>query len=743
MQSSFWFDVAIAGAIALLLAVLSVQADLQTNGNNQLDRSGWKKLESGSRYPESHHKSIELQKSIRGKNFVEWDDDDLNDGRFTRSQEDFKLDKTDHKAQDFGKVESAPVKSWRVKSRDTGSKFNRLIYHGQLNSNETTRVVDGIKLHINLYKPVSIIRRPNNKQSKYQIHLPERTTSARPYDDDDDDDNDDNRSNIHSVHRSETKQQHTQTARNMDVVPLAGSGSDWKPIVVAKQSRLNSTVALVGKPLTKKMSNFDLKPTKTLSSSKWKPVSRERKLKFPMPNKDDGHFTTTLSSISEPFEDSGLVTARFGELEPSIVHQERKNERRESKSMSIKKVSGAGWTPVELVNGSFTEMTTTTTMSPTTTTNVLLNSSEPAQRSASDLNYIYSQAMQSSQSSESSRQPYAAGSYYSSYLTPPVTQPQQVVEQPQQPAIVDTTSGQAPEMIADRQPEVPQTALVDYSSQAMSSLIQQPVRTPTYASYDIGSNYAPPRAQPQPQSTRQPQPQIVRQEHHYHYYNSQSPQRQQTSQEVPSDRSQTSQIASQQPIIREIQPLLISQPIVQQQPTSSTTQAPQIIREIIKEVPVASTFQQIPIPIPRIIAPPPIAIPLSPASRELDPIYSFGNPTQRIIRQISGSVPTVSFRAAATVPVVPQIRLPVPTIQLPVRLAPSNNLAPITRQTGSFLIPPIPKKTTTYLTETQAMPTHTTIMHTTQFTPATRTTVFTTDHQASRALAASSGYRRK
>lgn len=91
---------------------------------------------------------------------------------------------------------------------------------------------------------------------------------------------------------------------------------------------------------------------------------------------------------------------------------------------------------------------------------------------------------------------------------------------------------------------------------------------------------------------------------------------------------------------------------------------------------------------------------------------------ERLLEQISKKLPHVGLRMT-------QIRVPIPTIRLP---SSSASMAP-TRQTASVLVPALPQTTTTYLTETQELPRHTTIMRTTQFTPATRTTVYTTDHQ--------------
>lgn len=449
---------------------------------------------------------------------------------------------------------------------------------------------------------------------------------------------------------------------------------------------------------------------------------------------------------------------------------------------------------ITITTTSTTESTPITSLPGNSSANNGTNSSivEPAaHRSASDLNYIYSSQPQQQQ--EVFRQPTTSGgSYYSNYLIQ--QQPQQsVIEQPQQPAtlidqpaIIDTTSGQVPEMIADRVPDsAPISTLTgsdsSYSMPQTSPSFQPaqapPIRVPlAYTnSYPTDNHYyqqqqqqqaQPIRVPPQPIVSQQQHsaynynsnqqqsvqttsaPQVVRQEHHYHYYNQQAqqPQRSINNNILQQDRSVQQQQQPVQSVIREVQPVFISQPIIQQQTsTTTTTPAPQIIREIIKEVPVQSI--QMPTRFIMQTPAPPIALPASvmfqfqrdqslpiDGTAGLMQTYaaSLASPAQRVIRQISNSIPSVAVRIPPVV--VPPIRLPTTiqqAFQLPVRLASSSNnqQQSITRQTASFVIPPMPKKTTTYLTETQAMPTHTTIMHTTQFTPATRTTVYTTDHQ--------------
>lgn len=195
--------------------------------------------------------------------------------------------------------------------------------------------------------------------------------------------------------------------------------------------------------------------------------------------------------------------------------------------------------------------------------------------------------------------------------------------------------------------------------------------------------------------------------------------------------------------------MVLSQPIIQQaapapapSSTTTTTPAPQIIREIVREVPSFANIPQLqrlivpqvpPIPLP-ILPPPPIPLIQrdAPAALDTSGLVSLSTgyaPAQRIMRHITNSIPSVSIR-------VPQFRLSQSatpsSVSLPIRavpVLPVRGLVPVTRHAGSYVIPSLPKQTTTYLTETQAMPSHTTILQTTQFTPASRTTVYTTDHQ--------------
>lgn len=424
------------------------------------------------------------------------------------------------------------------------------------------------------------------------------------------------------------------------------------------------------------------------------------------------------SSIDEPFDDDGVIVA---------VRADRTNETmlKEPRWNITEKVSDLGqtnkvsqhannrWVPIEQNNSS-----------------LVGSNSTNEQKSASDLNYIYSS------------QP---GSSYGYAIQ---QQQQQPVSQEQPGTIIDTSSGQVPEMVMldQRTPEVVQAVQQQPQQdvyQPQSAYVSQPYKQPTM-SQPLSESYYPYRtSQPQLQLQQQqltppPARQLVREEHHHHYYNQQARQNQQQQSGV-SEPTRSS-------IIREIQPLLITQPIFQQPAAgvSTTTAAPQaqIIREIIKEVPVQSmSFPALQAPattiqLPRAIQLPAPAIPVALGAPEI-PLVNFvqqpsNSAAQQIFRQISNNMPSVRVQ-------IPQIRFSLPSLQLPTRLGtvtPVGNQAAVTRQTGSFVIPPMPKKTTTYLTQTQVVPTHTTIMHTTQFTPATRTTVYTTEHQAPQTMSA-------
>lgn len=400
---------------------------------------------------------------------------------------------------------------------------------------------------------------------------------------------------------------------------------------------------------------------------------------------------------------------------------------------------GSSSTTTESISSAYREPATTSgTMVTTTTTPAPpSNGTEAAQRSASDLTYIYSSQPQQQQAQSS------GSSYYSNYLVQP--QQPQTVDAPQVAPIIDTTSGQTPEMVVDRtpvnEPQAPQPQPQYDYSQAQSVASFQPApapsqrQPPTYYSnnnyaYDTSTyNSAASAFRAQAPVVRQLQPSpVVRQEHHYHYYNSQ----QQST--APPERQLQQQQQQQPQVIRELQPIMISQS------AASTTLAPaaQIIREIVREVPMQTVqpslvqmqptrvvLQQPPIQILMAPSPPPLPI-LPPIVRDTPAFDMYEPPAKRLMRQLSNSMPQMAIRMPS------QFRVQVPAIQLPAPLraaATVGSLAPVTRQTGSFIIPPMPKKTTTLLTETQAMPTHTTIMQTTQFTPATRTTVYTTDHQ--------------
>lgn len=404
------------------------------------------------------------------------------------------------------------------------------------------------------------------------------------------------------------------------------------------------------------------------------------------------------SGIHEPFDDDGIIVAREAKS-AQFSNEPRLSSNQTNELSQAKRESESRWIPMDF-SGSLTA-----------------NSSDLTQKSASDLNYIYSSQPVSVQSDSIVARPTMGAGYGQYQQVAPTSQP--AADQPSI-TILDQNSGQVPEMISlDRVPDVPQP----------STIPEMPY------SYSYGSNPQPQVDQPTRQLSltsapvSRSSPQVIRQEHHHHYYEQPPLQRQ----------------ATPSPSFRELPPLVISQPIIQQtpapSPTSTTPAPPQIIREIYREVPAAQPVPA-PVQVTRVVAipaPPPIPIPPVVVPSLPTPVVT--SPARQIIRQISGGIPSVSMRLPH-ISQMAQIKL-----ALPMRLATTSsqptNTAPVTRQTGSFVIPPMPKKTTTYLTQTQAVPTHTTIMHTTQYTPATRTTVYTTEHQTEPQLhSASSSYRR-
>lgn len=771
--------------------------------------TGWRTVEvsgvgaEGERDDSSRPKrrnSTTVAPSERDKKLVEWDDDDLND--FLQNIRD--QEKNGGDLQDLD-LQSLARSGANVNRPRKSSKFSRLVYHGQVKQNSTTiKLRDGLKIHIDTHRPLAIYRRSQQKQQQRpKLANAVDSTSEQP-------------STVvadshWSVESSGDLQSPVNSISSSSSSELVRSSSDWRPIVMtaALRSRRSGKTSLAdatrigGKSPTNPNSSNTTTTTKNprffekLSESsglRWKPIVSEAKsLKLrvdevakktedrgdisriiPKKNGDvvygkvslEENSRTISARIEEPFEDEGLIVLRnqmsvktTGQRSPKSHKLLAPKENPENTSY-VRRKDDNRWTPVDstttraatVIDDLATTTAATTSISTTTATHASSNGSMElaAHRSASDLNYIYS-----SQPDTLSSRSSGSSSYYSNYLLPAQQVAQPIVDQ-QAGAIIDTTSGQLPEMIAERAPDLPPAPVYENSGYSMPQTSvsafqpaqplppRQPVLQPAMASYGAYSDYGPPRVQQQPQQAvraQQPAPQVVKQEHHYHYYNQQQQQREQQQQQQQPDRQMIIQQA-QQPtsqIIREIQPMLIVQQSVPTTTTTTTTTTPapqQIIREIIRETPMQppSTPQ-----FSRLIQLPP-----QPVVRELEPPtavqYTIDtNPAQRIIRQLSSSLPSVSMRMPQLAP-LPPIRLP--AFQLPIRLGPSGSAAsnqpPVTRQTGSFVIPPMPKKTTTYLTETQAMPTHTTIMHTTQFTPATRTTVFTTDHDttSSRALPA-------
>lgn len=755
----------------------------------------------------------------KSKKLIEWDDDDhlINDLNSLRDSSVVRLTpyeySTDNKPpRGYLKVvnNNITVQSARQNRKSLkNNKYSKLIYHGQIKQNNTMKLVDGIKLYINTHKPVSISRRSSSHRHHWFAPEEAREDSLKASSSwANERDSSKHQGNIQKLLSKENdkNREHARLvqAPSKTITELQ-SNSDWRPIVtVSRIRRMGKTPTQLSKSnqVPSSTTSTTIAPSTTLKPSleinklkaqndtreefKWRPVIKTKledgTTNIIQPNlkritshgkkenvvygkktvDSPSHLTSNFEELFD--NDEGLVLSRRGQLEET--------KQREAKSIvatggttstsNPKNFLNNRWTPVETTTIAATTLSldkssseqVVTTMTPPMPANSSYHA-ESAQKSASDLNYIYSSQPVAGQDWSSIRQ--ASNAYYSNYVAQPSQQQQQPILQPQtvinqpidnQGTIIDTTSGQTPEMISSDRQQEQLTPSIDAFSMPQTSASFQPAQPPPMrlygsSSYDAGSSYY--TNNPARQQARYIQttsaPNIVRQEHHHHYYNN-------NNQQLPnSDRSQPIQQQQTQSVIRELQPLLISQPIIQQVPSTTTTPPPpQIIREIIRETPAQIPIQIQPMQLSRVVLPQPTfaSIPIQPNIRDFEPnsapAFSYAPPAptaQRIIRQISSSLPSAAIKMQS----IP-VRLPVPTIQFPVRLAQSNP-APVTRQTGSFVIPPVPKKTTTYLTETQAMPTHTTIMHTTQFTPATRTTVYTTDHQTPpQTMAASTGYKR-
>lgn len=773
----------------------------------QLNSTGWHTIDfepeisviKNSRRPAEDRDGVKEENSLaaKGKKLIEWDDDELNDLHHLKDVSTMLSFQNLHGVitpkNDYYK--KRPQAEQTVAPRKPSTRFSKLVYHGQVKRSGNMKVIDGIKLYINTHRPVSINRQVFGAAHHYQRSL----TSAESPGKLNETTSTSTKSTLSDVAQEEpsalssrwTESRPTKATKldaDNKLQSVQDSKTSWKPILFVSSRNRRTAVKQIAIKLHPSNDDASAKTERPIlvksgSDVKWKPITSEiRPAEIKLSKRSNstasgkteegvvyGKKTPDLLAIrqaasfhiEQPFEDDGIIVANRSDQFEELTGRQR--EPKSVADLGFNKVWDNRWTPVETTtvsagSASIEQLQTTTTPFPTPSAHPIsgANHSESAQKSASDLNYIYSsQPVGSSQpQQEFNRQP--SNSYYSNYVMQPV---QQVAEQ--QPAltgtIIDTTSGQTPEMIIDREPQpvvAQQPIQSDYSMPQTSASFQpaqappsRPANMPTYAdSYynQPARAQAPYAAAPQPLPVRQspttvaPQREIVRQEHHYHYYNS-NQQSERTQSNNNHNNNQQQPVREQSQIIRELQPLLITQPIIQQQASTTTTTTPappqQIIREIIKEVPM----QTQPIQLPRIIIPQTmqqISMSSQP-TRDLESVYPAyqqgGSPVpsaQRIIRQISSSIPTVSMRAFPGIAGIPQIKLPIPSIQLPLKLAAAPaNQAQVTRQTGAFVIPPMPKKTTTYLTETQEMPSHTTIMHTTQFTPATRTIVYTTDHQ--------------
>lgn len=639
-----------------------------------------------------------------------------------------------------------------------------------------------------------------------------------------------------------SSQRANELLANINLQEQSASSSDWRPIVVASTRTRrsgkfgnNNRVDPASKPadslkldklikvVVPTIGELKSSPPRGLDhgASKWKPIAAHKQQVSKKQSKiaTPSSWTISKSNVFRAeqnglaFQPPNLVGIKRDALEFARkieqpfdrddesfdldLRDSRTDGEREKTSWTRSSLDQSNqtpadrWTPLETTTtnaSDFVANSSTTTEAsvelpktqwPAITNGTVSNSSsEVAQRSASDLSYIYSS--QPAYGSEPVQQPLvqqvnsAGSSYYGlSYGQMGGQQTQSDLQPTITSTIIDTTSGQTPEMVPDRASFESSPMRASYGSlsdlQTVSFPVAQaptPSRQPSYygnygtqpvnvaatspIGFDSGNYYQqqPPRVLSQP--TRQSpsvSPQVVRQEHHHHYYNQPTPATS-TNDRQQSPNAGSNQAQQVQPtVIRELQPIMISQPAIIQQ-MSSTTQAPaaapQIIREIIKEVPVqtvqvqplqmATRFvMQSPPPPPTPVIPPQVAgfvRDLGSSSFDsslINQASSYGlAPAKRFMRHLSENMPQVAIR----MPAQTQFRLQVPAIQLanPLR-ASAQPASGVTRQTGSFIVPPRPKKTTTLMTETQEIPLHTTIIHSTQYTPATRTTVYTTDHQ--------------
>lgn len=746
---SIKFKIIVACVCHILLASKSIEPAATSDKFPQLDRSGWRSVD---------------QRATVDKNgkLIEWDDEDPSyptdptnpkDSSYiiTFSSQDNKL-----KNEPTGFVEHNPKRSDYDEIEPQSLAYNK--YRAFNDQNPTWKAL-GVKLD----KPA--LMSPRQDETPNDLVAPNHSPSWWD-----------------RFKRSDSKSTPTS---NQPENPIPTRRPEyefnWKPLIQAPKIKVVEPINQTNYEPLNQPNRISFENIVILNDSKWKPIKDNKqaneissienkvtnqnivddntsKLQLASKIADDvgviyGHRSmdtlnyNIASDINEPFDDDGIIVSRSPRSR-DFADTDHEREIMGSKFSFVSQKTDNRWLPIDGSNNFLTS-------------NITNNNTELSPK-PSDINYVYSsQPITASQAEwpPVSRQPMTNG--YSNYQIPSL--PPNSNDQPPV-GIIDTTSGQTPELISlDRVPEVPNQP----SPQA--TLLPD-------SGYDYyTSPYAQPQPQPQPQPQAQPIPQldtgiqpsnsgyqvnqatvsfpptrqivatstplrqspqpssqVLRQEHHYHYYQQQQPQQQQRQ-------------TSQAPIVRDLPPLVISQPIIQQSApapapaptTSTTTPSPppqQIIREVIKEVPV------MPIQLSRVIQMPPApSIPMPAPVMVPSPAVMIQSPARQIIRQISNSMPTVSMRIPQIAPIT-QIRLP-----LPIRLAAStsqpSNPAPVTRQTGSFITPPVPKKTTTYLTQTQAVPTHTTIMHSTQYTPATRTTVYTTEHhQEPQSYSSSSAY---
>lgn len=250
--------------------------------------------------------------------------------------------------------------------------------------------------------------------------------------------------------------------------------------------------------------------------------------------------------------------------------------------------------------------------------------------------------------------------------------------------------------------------------------------------------------QPEPQvrfvSAPQPEPQV-------RFVSAPQPEPQVRFVSAPQPEPQVRFVSAPQP---QAQPIFIQQQQVQQQPTVLVQQAPppppQVVHVQQAPQPQVIQVQQAPPP-PQIVhfqqAPPP-------PPQQIIQVQQAPPPPQQII-QVQQAPPPPQFVHIAQqqpqqIQVIQQQPQPTSYRTVEVAQAPCPQQAPIQfkaayikqqqapvqfespSKMATFFTPPVPQKTRTVYTQTQMMPAQTTVHTTTSFSPATKMTVYETDH---------------